>query len=83
MSVDPKEILEEKCTQIEECRPLLEALQRCTARVEARGEANTETCIEELYDLQPCIDNCVLGLKVFVYIYCLHLCRSPSIYSRN
>lgn len=69
MSVDPKEILEEKCTQIEECRPLLEALQRCTARVEARGEANTETCIEELYDLQPCIDNCVLWIKSV----CLHL----------
>lgn len=56
---DPKEILEEKCAQTEKCRPLLEAYQRCAARVEARGEANTETCVEELFESQPCIDNCV------------------------
>lgn len=58
---DPKEILEEKCAQTEKCRPLLEAYQKCAARVEARGEANTETCVEELFELQPCIDNCVSG----------------------
>ncbi len=56
---DPKEVLEEKCAKTENCRPLLEAYQRCAARVEARGEANTETCVEELFELQPCIDNCV------------------------
>lgn len=37
----------------------MEAYERCVARVEARGEANTETCVEELFELQPCIDNCV------------------------
>lgn len=56
---DPKEILEEKCSKTEKCRPLLEAYERCVARVEARGEANRETCEEELFELQPCIDNCV------------------------
>ena len=56
---DPKEILEEKCAKTEKCRPLLEAYERCVARVEARGEANRETCEEELFELQPCIDNCV------------------------
>ena len=57
---DPKEILEQKCAQTEICRPLLEAYERCVARVEARGEANKETCVEELFELQPCIDNCVI-----------------------
>lgn len=56
---DPKEALEEKCAQTAKCRPLLEELQKCAARVEARGEENTETCIQELFDLQPCIDACV------------------------
>ena len=61
---DPKEILEEKCAQTEKCRPLLEAYQRCASRVEARGEANTETCVEELFELQPCIDSCVRTLHL-------------------
>ena len=61
---DPKEVLDEKCAQTEKCRPLMEAYERCVARVEARGEANTETCVEELFELQPCIDNCVNDLNV-------------------
>ena len=56
---DPKEALEEKCKQLAECRPLLEELEKCTRRVEARGEANTETCVQELFELTPCIDKCV------------------------
>jgi hypothetical protein len=56
---DPKEIIEEKCAQTAACRPFLEELQKCSARIEARGEKNTETCIQELFDLQPCIDKCV------------------------
>lgn len=81
---DPKEILEEKCAQTEKCRPLLEAYQRCAKRVERRGEANTETCVEELFELQPCIDNCVnisslhRLLLLFVSFF-----RSQNIYSKN
>jgi len=63
---DPKEVLEEKCAKTEKCRPLLEAYQRCAERVEARGEANKETCVEELFELQPCIDNCVSEGEVWV-----------------
>lgn len=63
---DPKEVLEEKCAQTEKCRPLLEAYQRCVARVEGRGEVNTETCVEELFDLQPCIDNCVTHFHIYI-----------------
>ncbi len=67
---DPKEALEEKCKQLAECRPLLEELEKCTKRVEARGEANTETCVQELFELTPCIDKCVSmrGSVVFDFI---------------
>lgn len=77
---DPKEVLEEKCSQLAECRPLLEELEKCTRRVEARGEANTETCVQELFELTPCIDKCVSynGEYFFAYVN-----RSQNIYSEN
>lgn len=56
---DPKEILEEKCKQIPECRPFLEELEKCARRVEARGDANTETCVQEFFELSACVDKCV------------------------
>lgn len=56
---DPKEMLEAKCAELERCRPLLEELEKCSARVAARGDKNTETCVQELFELTPCIDNCV------------------------
>jgi hypothetical protein len=68
---DPKEILEEKCAQTEKCRPLLEAYQKCAARVESRGEANKETCVEELFESIDCFRGCwsyVLSGKSGSYI---------------
>lgn len=56
--VDPKEILDAKCKATPVCIPLMEALERCTERVNSRP-GTTETCVQELFELRTCVDACV------------------------
>ena len=55
---DPKETLEELCRDTEKCKPLWLELIKCEERVEKNPERG-ETCVQELFDLTPCIDQCV------------------------
>ena len=60
---DQKTQLEEECRQSSECLPLLKVLQACNERV-ARHPSTPETCVQELFDLLPCVDRCVHGLSL-------------------
>jgi hypothetical protein len=69
---DPKETLEELCRNTEKCKPLWLELIKCEERVEKNPERG-ETCLQELFDLTPCIDQCVMnafivGFKKVVFI---------------
>jgi hypothetical protein len=55
---DPKETLEELCRNTAKCMPLWLELIKCEKRVEKNPERE-ETCVQELFDLTPCIDQCV------------------------
>lgn len=59
-TTDPKEILEEECKHSQPCLPLLRLYQECNARVTAHADRTPETCQQELFDLLPCVDQCVL-----------------------
>ncbi|ORZ41170.1 ubiquinol-cytochrome C reductase hinge protein-domain-containing protein [Catenaria anguillulae PL171] len=52
---DPKEQIAEECRELPSNAPLREALEACTARVEAGAE---ETCVEEFFKLQKAVDQC-------------------------
>lgn len=58
---DPKEKLEILCRESKECQPFLQELIKCSKRVEGNA-GTTETCVQELFDLSPCIDNCVIKI---------------------
>lgn len=57
---DPKPALEEDCKHSAPCLPLLRALQDCQTRV-ANNPGTGETCQQELFDLLPCVDDCVFS----------------------
>lgn len=59
--VDPKETLEQLCRDSEKCKPFWQELIRCEERVQKDPERG-ETCVQELFDLTPCIDKCVQKL---------------------
>ena len=63
---DPKERLEKFCQETPECKPLLNALLECNARVSAKSNTK-ETCMQELFDLTPCVDKCV-SQRLFAYL---------------
>lgn len=65
-SNDPKVLLEAKCRESELCRPLWLKLVKCEQRVQKHPERE-ETCVQELFDLTPCIDKCVAA-KLFGYL---------------
>lgn len=79
---DPKLLLENKC--LESCRELVQKLSECEKRVNSRQGFTSETCVQELFDLTPCLDNCVLlseqtflgckevvqGLEMMLHIHC-------------
>lgn len=56
--VDPKEALEAKCKETQNCAPLLEALVTCNGRVNGKP-GTAETCVQELFAARSCIDKCV------------------------
>lgn len=56
--VDVKDQLEEECAKSPQCIALYNKLIRCTQRVKNNPETE-ETCVEELFDLTPCVDKCV------------------------
>ena len=55
---DPKTLLETKC--LENCHEFVQKLSECERRVRSRQGFTTEDCFQELADLTPCIDNCVM-----------------------
>jgi hypothetical protein len=54
---DPKLLLENKC--LENCREFVQKLSECEKRVNSRQGFTSESCVQELFDLTPCLDNCV------------------------
>ena len=58
---DPKEQLEAECQESAACLPFYKKLLECTERVEKNPETG-ETCTQELFDLTPCVDKCVIPL---------------------
>ena len=57
--VDPKETLETLCRDSDKCKPFWLELIKCEDRVNKNPERE-ETCVQELFDLAPCIDKCVI-----------------------
>lgn len=55
--VDPKEFIENECAR-KECTKLFNRFVRCTERVNS-AEETEETCTQELFEVSPCVDNCV------------------------
>lgn len=58
-TIDPKELLQLKCQQSKECAPLFERFVNCEKRVRSKEGKTSETCVEELFDLTPCVDKCI------------------------
>lgn len=56
--VDIKDKLEEECAKSAACIGMYRRLVECTMRVRNDSESK-ETCVEELFDLTPCVDDCV------------------------
>jgi hypothetical protein len=65
-SSDPKVLLETKCRESDKCRPFWLELVKCERRV-TKHPVREETCVQELFDLQPCIDQCVAS-RLFKYL---------------
>jgi hypothetical protein len=57
--VDPREAIEAKCRDSSACLPFVEALERCTERVNGKP-GTAETCVEELFELRQRLDQCVI-----------------------
>lgn len=57
-SVDPLEILRDKCKEQEEITNLRDVLNRCNDRVHSKKKT-METCVEELMDFVEAVDKCV------------------------
>ncbi|KAF2003715.1 ubiquinol-cytochrome c reductase complex 17 kd protein-like protein [Amniculicola lignicola CBS 123094] len=60
-SVDPKDTLEQECTESKECSPAKhhydECVERVTGQIESDGKAK-EDCIEEFFHLAHCATQC-------------------------
>ena len=54
---DPRLLLEAKC--LKNCREFVQKLNECEKRVRSREGLTSETCVQELFDLTPCLDQCV------------------------
>lgn len=62
--VDPKEAIEAKCRDSVPCIPFVEALEKCTERVNGKP-GTTETCVQELFQLRQALDQCVRCHRVY------------------
>lgn len=62
-SVDPKDKLEALCRESEKCKLYWLELIKCEERVRSTS-GTTETCVQELFDLTPCIDQCVRAVDI-------------------
>lgn len=57
--VDPAEALREECQNSSKCASLTKHFQHCQEKVSSGQGFKGEDCVEELFHMMHCVDNCV------------------------
>jgi len=57
---DPAPVLRDECAATAACAPLKQHFDHCTERVvSGKGGFKHEDCVEELFHMMHCVDNCI------------------------